>query len=166
MPERDLATFTHHSQNSRTLQQYYIFASSTRANDIARQLTSNSGQDNERLNQVFQQEGEIRRKVGNQLLSSSPFEIGQQFVIPVSPCPNSCPPIIRITIRGEIEIWREFPRELKDRSSGMMLKVDWSACDDNDEIRTLLCQSLIQRIIDKKRLQRSCIDEYEEEIDE
>ncbi|KAA6359738.1 MAG: hypothetical protein EZS28_044735 [Streblomastix strix] len=36
IPERDLATFTHHSQNSRTVQQYYIFASSIRANEIAR----------------------------------------------------------------------------------------------------------------------------------
>ncbi|KAA6367910.1 MAG: hypothetical protein EZS28_036563 [Streblomastix strix] len=34
--ERDLATFTHHSQNSRIVQQYYIFASSIKANDIAR----------------------------------------------------------------------------------------------------------------------------------
>ncbi|KAA6368284.1 MAG: hypothetical protein EZS28_036189, partial [Streblomastix strix] len=34
IPERDLATFTDHSQNSRTVQQYYIFASSIRANDI------------------------------------------------------------------------------------------------------------------------------------
>ncbi|KAA6355961.1 MAG: hypothetical protein EZS28_048512, partial [Streblomastix strix] len=40
--ERDLATFTHHSQNSHIVQQYYIFASSVRANDIARQLTINS----------------------------------------------------------------------------------------------------------------------------
>ncbi|KAA6373936.1 MAG: hypothetical protein EZS28_030538 [Streblomastix strix] len=63
IPERDLATFTHHSQNSRTVQQCYIFASSTRTNDIARQLTSNLGQDNERLNQVSQQRDEIRREV-------------------------------------------------------------------------------------------------------
>ncbi|KAA6357256.1 MAG: hypothetical protein EZS28_047218 [Streblomastix strix] len=75
--ERDLATFTHHSQNSRTVQQYYIFASSIRANEIARQLTNNSGQDNERLNQISQQRGEIRREGGNQLLSSSPLETGQ-----------------------------------------------------------------------------------------
>ncbi|KAA6359582.1 MAG: hypothetical protein EZS28_044891 [Streblomastix strix] len=38
IPETDLATFTHHSQNSRTVQQYYIFASSKRANEIARYL--------------------------------------------------------------------------------------------------------------------------------
>ncbi|KAA6370205.1 MAG: hypothetical protein EZS28_034267, partial [Streblomastix strix] len=37
IPERDLATFTHHSKNSRTVQQYYIFASSIRANETARQ---------------------------------------------------------------------------------------------------------------------------------
>ncbi|KAA6382989.1 MAG: hypothetical protein EZS28_021484 [Streblomastix strix] len=36
IPERDLANFTHHSQNSYIVQQYYIFASSTRANEIAR----------------------------------------------------------------------------------------------------------------------------------
>ncbi|KAA6370339.1 MAG: hypothetical protein EZS28_034132, partial [Streblomastix strix] len=47
IPERDLATFTHHFQNSRTVQQYYIFASSIRANEIARQLTNNPGHDNE-----------------------------------------------------------------------------------------------------------------------
>ncbi|KAA6370978.1 MAG: hypothetical protein EZS28_033495, partial [Streblomastix strix] len=47
IPERDLATFTHHSQNSRTVQKYYIFASSIRANEIARQLTNNPGHDNE-----------------------------------------------------------------------------------------------------------------------
>ncbi|KAA6399179.1 MAG: hypothetical protein EZS28_005286 [Streblomastix strix] len=75
--ERDLATFTHHSQNSRTVQQYYIFASSIRANEIARQLTNNPGQDNERLNQESQQRVEIRREGGNQLLSSSPQETGQ-----------------------------------------------------------------------------------------
>ncbi|KAA6392461.1 MAG: hypothetical protein EZS28_012009 [Streblomastix strix] len=54
IPERDLATFTHHSQNSRTVQQYYIFASSIRANEIARQLTNDQGQNNERLKQVSQ----------------------------------------------------------------------------------------------------------------
>ncbi|KAA6365277.1 MAG: hypothetical protein EZS28_039196, partial [Streblomastix strix] len=48
IPERDLATFTHLSQNSRTVQQYYIFASSIRANEIAMQLTNDQGQDNER----------------------------------------------------------------------------------------------------------------------
>ncbi|KAA6375055.1 MAG: hypothetical protein EZS28_029418 [Streblomastix strix] len=77
IPERDLATFTHNSQNSRTVQQYYIFASSIRANDIARQLTNNSGKDNERLNQASQQRGEIRREEVNQLLSSSALETGQ-----------------------------------------------------------------------------------------
>ncbi|KAA6378146.1 MAG: hypothetical protein EZS28_026326 [Streblomastix strix] len=77
IPERDLATFTHHSQNSRTVQQYYIFASSIRANEIAGQLTSNPGQDNERLNQISQQRGEIRREWDNQLLSQSPLETGQ-----------------------------------------------------------------------------------------
>ncbi|KAA6379320.1 MAG: hypothetical protein EZS28_025158 [Streblomastix strix] len=82
IPERDLATFTHYSQNSRTVQQYYIFASTIRANEIARQLTNNPGQDNE------------------------------------------SPPKICIPTRGEIEIRREFPRELKDRTSGMMLMFD------------------------------------------
>ncbi|KAA6374376.1 MAG: hypothetical protein EZS28_030097 [Streblomastix strix] len=77
IPERDLVTFTHHSQNSRIAQQYYIFASSIRANEIARQLTSNSGQNNERLNQVSQQRGEIRGKEAQQLLSSSPSKTGQ-----------------------------------------------------------------------------------------
>ncbi|KAA6398396.1 MAG: hypothetical protein EZS28_006080 [Streblomastix strix] len=77
IPERDLATFTHHSQNSRTVQQYYIIAYSIRANEIARQLTNNPGQDNERLNQVSQQRGEIRREGGNQLLSPSTLEAGQ-----------------------------------------------------------------------------------------
>ncbi|KAA6361236.1 MAG: hypothetical protein EZS28_043237, partial [Streblomastix strix] len=38
IPERDLATFTHHSQNSRTVQQYYIFASQTRVSGMDRQL--------------------------------------------------------------------------------------------------------------------------------
>ncbi|KAA6399736.1 MAG: hypothetical protein EZS28_004742, partial [Streblomastix strix] len=79
IPERDLATFAHHSQNSRTVQQYYIFATSIRANEIARQLTNVQGKDNERLNQVSQQRGEIRREGGNQLLSSSPLETGQCF---------------------------------------------------------------------------------------
>ncbi|KAA6387606.1 MAG: hypothetical protein EZS28_016865 [Streblomastix strix] len=67
------------------------------------------------------------------------------------------------------EIRREFPRELKDRTSGMMLKVGWSAWNDNAEIRTLFCQSsisLMQRIIDKEMLSASCNDEYEEQIDE
>ncbi|KAA6367485.1 MAG: hypothetical protein EZS28_036988, partial [Streblomastix strix] len=114
IPERDLATFTHHSQNSRTVQQYHIFASSIRANEIASQLTNNPGQDNERLNQVSQQRGEIRREGGNKLLSSSPSETR-----------------------------REFLRELKDRTSGMMLKVGWSAWNDIAEIRTLPCQMLI-----------------------
>ncbi|KAA6381491.1 MAG: hypothetical protein EZS28_022981 [Streblomastix strix] len=77
IPERDLATFTHHSQNSRTVQQYCIFASSIRANEIAWQLTNNPGQDNEKLNQVSQQRGEIRREGGNQLLTSSPLKTGQ-----------------------------------------------------------------------------------------
>ncbi|KAA6381492.1 MAG: hypothetical protein EZS28_022982 [Streblomastix strix] len=71
-----------------------------------------------------------------------------------------------------MEIRREFPRELKVRTSGMMLMVGWSAWNDIAEIRTLLCQSLIswisltQRIIDKEMLSMSCIDEYEEEINE
>ncbi|KAA6376824.1 MAG: hypothetical protein EZS28_027650 [Streblomastix strix] len=58
IPERVLANFTHHYQNSCTVQQYYIFASSTRANDIVKQYTSISGQNNERLNQVLPQRGE------------------------------------------------------------------------------------------------------------
>ncbi|KAA6388264.1 MAG: hypothetical protein EZS28_016210 [Streblomastix strix] len=73
-PEENLATFIRHSQNSRTVQQYYIFESSIRAIDIARQLTNNPGQDNERSNQISQQQDEIRRERGNQLLFSSPFE--------------------------------------------------------------------------------------------
>ncbi|KAA6367862.1 MAG: hypothetical protein EZS28_036611, partial [Streblomastix strix] len=127
IPEIDLATFTHHSQNSRTVQQYYIFASSFRANEIASQVTNNPDQDNER------------------------------------------PPKMCIQTRGEMEIRREFPRELKDRTSGMMLIVGRSAWNDNAQIRTLLRQSLIswiQRIIDKEMLSASCIDEYEEEINE
>ncbi|KAA6353749.1 MAG: hypothetical protein EZS28_050724, partial [Streblomastix strix] len=47
------------------------------------------------------------------------------------------PPKIYIPTRGEIEIRRQFPRELKDRTSGTMLKVSWSAQNDNAEIRTL-----------------------------
>ncbi|KAA6380811.1 MAG: hypothetical protein EZS28_023664 [Streblomastix strix] len=64
--EGDLATFTHHSQNSRTVQQYYIFASQIRANEIVRQLTNNPGHDNERLNQISQQRGDIMREGDNQ----------------------------------------------------------------------------------------------------
>ncbi|KAA6382514.1 MAG: hypothetical protein EZS28_021959 [Streblomastix strix] len=82
---------------------------------------------------------------------------------------HHCPPKICIPTRGEREISRKFPRELNDQTSGMMLKVGWSAWNDNDFIRTLLYQSLIsliQRIIDKEMLPTSCIDEYEEEIDE
>ncbi|KAA6397083.1 MAG: hypothetical protein EZS28_007392 [Streblomastix strix] len=97
--ERDLATFTLHFQNSRTVQQYCIFAFSIRANDIAWQLTSNLGQDNERLDYVSILRGEIRRERGYQLISLS-----------------------HLKTRGEIEIRREFPRELKDQTSGMMLK--------------------------------------------
>ncbi|KAA6388078.1 MAG: hypothetical protein EZS28_016394 [Streblomastix strix] len=74
--EEDLATFFHHSQNSSFVQQYYILASSTRANNTARQLPSNPGQDDESLIKAFQQRGEIRREWGNQLLSSSPLETG------------------------------------------------------------------------------------------
>ncbi|KAA6355336.1 MAG: hypothetical protein EZS28_049136, partial [Streblomastix strix] len=51
----------------------------------------------------------------------------------------------------------------------VMLKQSWTARKDNDEIRTLLCQSLIsfvQWIIDKEMLSASCIDEYEVVIDE
>ncbi|KAA6364673.1 MAG: hypothetical protein EZS28_039800 [Streblomastix strix] len=121
--ERDLATFTHHSQNSRTVQQYYIFQSSARVNDMARQLTCNPSQDHE----------------------------------------------IRIPTQNETEIRRKFPNELKDRTIGMMLKVGWSAWNDNAEIRTLICQSLIsliQRIIDKEMLLTSCFDGYEEKIGE
>ncbi|KAA6375732.1 MAG: hypothetical protein EZS28_028741 [Streblomastix strix] len=79
------------------------------------------------------------------------------------------PPKICIPTRGEIETMREFPRELKDRTCGKMLKVGRSALNDNDEIRILPCQrliSLIKRIIDKKMLSTSCIDGYEEEIGE
>ncbi|KAA6375503.1 MAG: hypothetical protein EZS28_028973 [Streblomastix strix] len=39
IPERDLATSTHHFQNSHTVQQYYIFASSIRENEIARMVS-------------------------------------------------------------------------------------------------------------------------------
>ncbi|KAA6384634.1 MAG: hypothetical protein EZS28_019839 [Streblomastix strix] len=89
IPESDLAIFTYHSKNSRTVDQYYIFASSIRANEIA------------------------------------------------------SPPKICILTRGEIKIRRKFPRELKDRTGEMMLKVGWSAWNDNAEIRTLPCQGLI-----------------------
>ncbi|KAA6397161.1 MAG: hypothetical protein EZS28_007312 [Streblomastix strix] len=51
---------------------------------------------------------------------------------------TSCPPKICIPTRGEIEVRREFPRELMDRQSGMVLKL----------------------------LSTSCVYEYEEEIDE
>ncbi|KAA6390569.1 MAG: hypothetical protein EZS28_013901 [Streblomastix strix] len=74
---------------------------------------------------------------------------------------------ICIPTRGEIEIRREFTRKLKDRTSGMMLMVSWSAQNDNAEIRTLPCQSLIQliqRIIDKEMMSTSCIDKYKEQI--
>ncbi|KAA6385251.1 MAG: hypothetical protein EZS28_019221 [Streblomastix strix] len=82
---------------------------------------------------------------------------------------TSGPPKICIPTRGEREVRREFPRELKDRTSGMMLKVGWSAWNDKAEIRIAPCLSLIsliQRIIDKEMLSTSCIDEYEEEISE
>ncbi|KAA6389888.1 MAG: hypothetical protein EZS28_014583 [Streblomastix strix] len=92
-----------------------------RINNIARQLTSNLGQDNE-----------------------------------------SGPPKICIPTRGEIEIRREFPRELKDRTSGMLLKVGWSAWNDNAEIRTFLCQSLISLITDYR--QREVINEFHRRI--
>ncbi|KAA6371614.1 MAG: hypothetical protein EZS28_032860 [Streblomastix strix] len=97
------------------------------ANGIARQLTSNSSQDNER----------------------------KMICYPISPYLTSGPPIICIPTRGELEIMRKLPRELKVRTSGKMLMVGWSARNDNDEIRTLRCQSLIsliQRIIDKEML--------------
>ncbi|KAA6374206.1 MAG: hypothetical protein EZS28_030268 [Streblomastix strix] len=77
--------------------------------------------------------------------------------------------IMKGLTKSEIEIRREFPREQKDRTSGMMPNVGWSAWNDNAEIRSLLCQSLIsliQRIIDKEMLSANCIDEYEKEIDE
>ncbi|KAA6371584.1 MAG: hypothetical protein EZS28_032889, partial [Streblomastix strix] len=67
----------------------------------------------------------------------------------------------------KIEIRREFLKELKNQTSGIMLKVDWNSWNDNGEMRTLLRKSLksfIQRIIDKEMLLTSCIDEYEEEI--
>ncbi|KAA6380518.1 MAG: hypothetical protein EZS28_023954 [Streblomastix strix] len=76
---------------------------------------------------------------------------------------------IYILTLGELETMREFLRELKGRTSRMMLKVDWSAWNDIDEIRSLFCRSMIsltQRIIDKEMLSTSYIDEYEEEIDE
>ncbi|KAA6360882.1 MAG: hypothetical protein EZS28_043591 [Streblomastix strix] len=98
IPERDLATFTHQSQNSRTAQQYYIFASSSRANDIAGQLTNIQNQDNERLNQVFKQRSKIRREGGNQQLSSFPEETAQLFVILESPYLTSGSPKICISI--------------------------------------------------------------------
>ncbi|KAA6363426.1 MAG: hypothetical protein EZS28_041047, partial [Streblomastix strix] len=68
------------------------------------------------------------------------------------------PPKIYIPTRDEIEIRREFPRALIDRTSGMMLMVGWSAGNDNAEIRTLPCQSLItdyrQREVDNELHQR------------
>ncbi|KAA6400073.1 MAG: hypothetical protein EZS28_004396 [Streblomastix strix] len=76
---------------------------------------------------------------------------------------------MNIPTRGETIIKREFPRQLMDRTRRMILKVGLSAWVDNNQIRTLLCQSLIglkQRIIDKAMLSSNCIDEYEEEIEE
>ncbi|KAA6376831.1 MAG: hypothetical protein EZS28_027641, partial [Streblomastix strix] len=146
IPERDLVTFTRHSQNSRTVQQYYIFTSSLRANEITSQLTNNPDQDKEQLNQVSKQRGEIRRE--KRVTNNYPCLPWRQ---------------------GEIEIQRKFLRELKNLTSGMMLKVGWNAWNDNAEIRTLLCQSLISLmlwIIYREMLSTSCIDEYEEEIDE
>ncbi|KAA6382167.1 MAG: hypothetical protein EZS28_022306 [Streblomastix strix] len=143
--------------------------SSTKANVIARQLTSNPDQDNDRFNYVSQQRGEIWREGRNQLLSLSPLETEQLFVIPVSPYLTSGPPKICIPTRGEIEIRREFLRELKDRTNGMMLKAGLCAWNDDDEIRTLLSQSLISLIYlinDKEMLSARCIEEYEEQIDE
>ncbi|KAA6370248.1 MAG: hypothetical protein EZS28_034224 [Streblomastix strix] len=67
------------------------------------------------------------------------------------------PPKICIPTRGGIEIRREFPRELKDRTSGVTLKVCWSAWNDNAEIRTLLCQRLISLITDYR--QREVVNE-------
>ncbi|KAA6378801.1 MAG: hypothetical protein EZS28_025672 [Streblomastix strix] len=99
----------------------------------------------------------LPQRKGNDLLSPYLF---------ISPLAH---PKICIPIRGEIEIRRQFPSKLKDRTCGMMLKVGCSVWNDNTKIRTLLCQSLIsliQRIIDKEMLSTSCIDEYEEEINE
>ncbi|KAA6395023.1 MAG: hypothetical protein EZS28_009456 [Streblomastix strix] len=79
--------------------------------------------------------------------------IGDMVMIcyPVSPYLTSGPPKMRIPTRGEIEIRREFPRDLKDRTSGMMLMVGWSGWNDNAEIRTLLCRSLISLITDYRQ---------------
>ncbi|KAA6364419.1 MAG: hypothetical protein EZS28_040054 [Streblomastix strix] len=117
------------------------------------------------------------RVLPNDTISSHPqqepmTQLGNQQVIQtkiIKGQTNSGPPKICIPTRGEIEIRRKFPRELKDRTSGMMLKVGWSAQNDNDQIRTFISQCLIslkQRVIDKERLSTSCFDEYEEEIDE
>ncbi|KAA6364987.1 MAG: hypothetical protein EZS28_039487 [Streblomastix strix] len=71
------------------------------SNDIARQLTNIPGQDNQRQNYVSQQRGEIWRDEGNQQLSSSPGEIGQCFIISVSPYLISGPPKRCIPTRDE-----------------------------------------------------------------
>ncbi|KAA6393525.1 MAG: hypothetical protein EZS28_010945 [Streblomastix strix] len=71
-------------------------------------------------------------QIGNQQVIQSKIKKGQ-----------TSQPKICIPTRGEIEIRREFPRELKDRTSGMMLMAGWSAWNDNDEIRTILCEGLI-----------------------
>ncbi|KAA6338001.1 MAG: hypothetical protein EZS28_052736, partial [Streblomastix strix] len=70
---------------------------------------------------------------------------------------TSGPPKIRIPTRGEIQIRRELPRVLIDRTSGMMLMVGWSAWNDTDEIRIVPCQSLISLIIDYR--QRDVVNE-------
>ncbi|KAA6381331.1 MAG: hypothetical protein EZS28_023143 [Streblomastix strix] len=64
--ERDLATFTLHSQNSRTVQQYYIFASSTRANDKARYLDKEMRQGEKRGTNYYPR---LPWRQGNDLLS-------------------------------------------------------------------------------------------------
>ncbi|KAA6401855.1 MAG: hypothetical protein EZS28_002616 [Streblomastix strix] len=99
---------------------------------------------------------EQTKQLGNQQMIHAKIMKGQ-----------TSPPKICILTRGEIEMKRKFPREMIDRTSGMMLIVGWNAWNDNAEIRIIPCLSvisLIQRIIDKEMLSTSCIDEYEEEI--
>ncbi|KAA6367854.1 MAG: hypothetical protein EZS28_036619 [Streblomastix strix] len=91
------------------------------------EVASNLNKSSERLNQTSQQRGEKRREVGNQLLSSFHSETQQWFAITAPPYLTSGPPKMSIPIREELKIWRELPKELNDRTSGMMLKVGWSA---------------------------------------
>ncbi|KAA6395942.1 MAG: hypothetical protein EZS28_008532 [Streblomastix strix] len=67
-----------------------------------------------------------------------------------------------ITSNSEREIRKKFPGELMHRTSGMMLNVGQSAWNDNDEIRTLLCQSFISLRIYYR--QRDAVNELHRRI--